>query len=114
MPLVLYRRRRRDCKSGHPEELRTSEYDERKKGWKRCECAIFVSGTLEAKFKRQNTGQWEWEDSKLIAAKWETCGSWSAPNAVAAPAGTSQGRATSHQRRRCRPSLFCRVAKIAA
>ena len=25
MPLALYRRHRRDCKAGHPEELRTSE-----------------------------------------------------------------------------------------
>ena len=29
MGLALYRRHRRECKSGHSEELRTSEYDER-------------------------------------------------------------------------------------
>ena len=34
MSLAPYRRHRRDCKAGHTEELRTSEYDERKKGWK--------------------------------------------------------------------------------
>jgi hypothetical protein len=44
--LALYRRHRRDCKAGHAEEAPTSEYDERKKGWKRCECPLFVSGTL--------------------------------------------------------------------
>jgi hypothetical protein len=59
MSLALYRRHRRDCKAGHPEELRTTEYDERKKGWKRCECPIFVSGTLQKKFKRHNSGRWE-------------------------------------------------------
>ena len=49
----------------HPaEESRTSEYDERKKGWKRCECPIMASGTLEKKFKRQTTGQWEWEAAR--------------------------------------------------
>ena len=31
------------------EELHTSEFDERKKGWKRCECPIFASGTLSGK-----------------------------------------------------------------
>jgi len=76
MPLALYRRHRRDCKSGHPEGLRTSEYDERKKGWKRCECPIFTSGTLQRHFKRQNTGQWEWAAAQPIARQWEMAGSW--------------------------------------
>jgi len=66
MPLALYRRHRRDCKSGHAEGMRTSEYDERKKGWKRCECPIFTSGTLQGHFKRQNTGQWEWAAAQPI------------------------------------------------
>ncbi|HLJ16789.1 MAG TPA: hypothetical protein VKV15_20000, partial [Bryobacteraceae bacterium] len=61
MALALYRRHRRDCKARHPEESRTSEYDERKKGWKRCECPIFLSGTLQGCFKRHNSGRWEWE-----------------------------------------------------
>jgi site-specific recombinase XerD len=77
MLLGLYRRHRRDCKSDHGEELRTSEYDERKKGWKRCECPIFVSGTLRGKFKRQNTGKWEWADARSVADTWEIAGSWS-------------------------------------
>jgi integrase len=76
MPLALYRRHRRDCKSGHPEGLRTSEYDERKKGWKRCECPILTSGTLQGRFKRQNTGQWEWSSAQPIARQWEDCGAW--------------------------------------
>jgi hypothetical protein len=52
MPLAIYRRQRRDSKAGHKEELRISEYDGRKKGWKRCECPIFVSGTLRGAFNR--------------------------------------------------------------
>ena len=40
MGLILYRRHRRDCKAGHAEDFKTSEFDERKKGWKRCECPI--------------------------------------------------------------------------
>ena len=77
MALVLYRRHRRDCKAGHPEESRTSEYDERKKGWRRCECPIFVSGTLDGRFKRQNSGAWEWEPARSVCAGWEAVGNWS-------------------------------------
>jgi hypothetical protein len=35
MPLNLYRRHRQDCEAGYPEESRSGEFDERKKGWKR-------------------------------------------------------------------------------
>jgi len=37
MALSLYRRHRRDCKSHHPEESRSGEFEERKKNWKRCD-----------------------------------------------------------------------------
>jgi len=76
MALNLYRRHRRDCKLGHPEDLRTSDLDERRKGWKRCECPIVASGTLARKFRRQTTGQWEWTDAKATAKAWEASGSW--------------------------------------
>jgi integrase len=77
MALSLYRRHRRECKAGHQEELHTSEFDERKKGWKRCECPIFASGTLSGKQRRQRTGAWEWDAARSIAAEWERAGSWS-------------------------------------
>jgi hypothetical protein len=56
MAIAMYRRHRQYCKGGHAHNTRTSEYDERKKGWRRCECPIFVSGTLQDQFKRQNSG----------------------------------------------------------
>jgi hypothetical protein len=59
MGLALYRRHRRECKAGHSEESPAAEYDERKKGFKRCECPIVASGILHSKFRRQTTGQWE-------------------------------------------------------
>ena len=43
MPLNLYRRHRQECEAGHPEELRSGEFEERKKGLKRS-CHIFASG----------------------------------------------------------------------
>ena len=76
MALNLYRRHRRDCKAAHPEEFRSGEFDERKKGWKRCSCPIFASGTLQGKFKRQTTGQWEWTPAKAVVAELEKAGSW--------------------------------------
>jgi hypothetical protein len=76
MALNLYRRHRRDCKAGHAEELRSGEFDERKKGWKRCGCPIFASGTLPEDFKRQTTGQWEWMPAKAVVAELDRAGSW--------------------------------------
>jgi hypothetical protein len=76
MALNLYRRHRRDCKAGHPEELRSGEFDERKKGWKRYSCPIFASGTLQGKFKRQTTGQWEWTPAKAVVAELDKARSW--------------------------------------
>lgn len=85
MPLALYRRHRRHCKAGHSEESRTSEYDERKKGWKRCECPIFLSGTLRGLFKRYNGGQWEWESARALAAQFEVAGSWNPSTQLSPP-----------------------------
>ena len=85
MALNLYRRHRRDCKAGHPEEFRTGEFDERKKGWKRCACPIFASGTLARISRRQSTGKWEWDDAKATAAQWEQAGNWDGTSLIAAP-----------------------------
>jgi hypothetical protein len=62
--LHLSRRHRRDCKSSHAEDSFNSEFDERRKGWKRCECPIVASGTLNKKYRRQSTGKWEWETAR--------------------------------------------------
>jgi integrase/recombinase XerD len=77
MALNLYRRHRRDCKAGHPEDSKSSDLDERRKGWKRCECPIFVTGSLQGKFRRQSTGKWEWSDAKAVAESLETAGTFS-------------------------------------
>ena len=81
MGLNLYRRHRRDCKAGHPEDSKSSDLDERRKGWKRCECPIFVTGSLQGKFRRQSTGKWEWSDAKAVAESLETAGTFSGATA---------------------------------
>ena len=67
---------RRECKAGHPEQHLSSEFEERKHGWKRCECPIVVSGSLRKKFKRVSTGQCEWAPARIMAERWGRAGSW--------------------------------------
>lgn len=89
MKLNLYRRHRRDCKVAHPHNSVSSEFEERKKTWKRCSCPIFVSGTLNRKFHRMSTGEWEWEKAQAVACRFEKAGTWNnlgpAPSAPTAP-----------------------------
>ncbi|MGH9606397.1 MAG: tyrosine-type recombinase/integrase [Terracidiphilus sp.] len=90
MPLSLYRRHRQECKAAYPHDFRSSEYDERRKGWKRCECPIFASGTLNRRFKRHNTGQWEFEAAHAVAAALERAGSWVVAIEPVAPVSSSE------------------------
>jgi len=76
--LHVYRRHRRDCKAGHPEDSLSSEFEERRKGWRRCDCPITASGTFNKRYRRQSTGQWEWEAAKALVAQWEQGGEWGA------------------------------------
>ena len=76
MPLTLYRRHRLECEASRPEESRTGEFEERQKGWKKCACIIFVSGSLGGKFKRKQTGKSTWEEARTVVAKWEQAGNW--------------------------------------
>jgi hypothetical protein len=68
MPLNLYRRHRQECEAGHEAESRSGEFEERKKGWKKCSCFIFASGTLGGSFKRKYTGKSSWDEAKTLTA----------------------------------------------
>jgi integrase len=78
--LSLYRRHSRtgDCPAGYEKDFRSYESDERRKGWKRCSCPIYASGTLGGIFKRRNTRCSTWEEAKQVAASWESAQSWDA------------------------------------
>ena len=56
MALNHYRRHRRDCKAGHPEESRSGEFDELKKGWKRCSWA----GEIRLRTTKAGTHVYTW------------------------------------------------------
>jgi hypothetical protein len=78
MALHLYRRHRADCDAGRPNEFRSSELDERRKGWGRqCRCQIQISGTLGGKFSRKTTGTADWAVARRFADEFEKAGSWS-------------------------------------
>jgi hypothetical protein len=68
----LYRRHRRDCLAGRPYDSRSGESDEHRKGWKRCGCRIYVSGTLAGDFARQNAHKTSWDDARAFVATLDT------------------------------------------
>jgi hypothetical protein len=76
MALKLYRRHRKECEAGHPEDSKSGEFEEGRRGWKRCGCPIHASGNIRAKFKRQSTGEWEWDAARSVTARWESAGTW--------------------------------------
>ena len=76
MALTLYRRHRLECEAGHAEDSRSGEWEERRKGWKRCNCGIHLSGTLGGKFSRKATGTPDWEKARQIADVFEKADSW--------------------------------------
>ena len=90
MALNLYRRHRLECEAGRIEESRSGEFDERRKGWKKCGCLIFASGTLGGRFKRKATGKSDWNEARVLAAAWEAANSWDGKAAVQAPPEPTQ------------------------
>ncbi|MGA9670510.1 MAG: tyrosine-type recombinase/integrase [Terracidiphilus sp.] len=72
MTINLYRRHRAECEAGHPEQFRSGEFEERRKGWKRCGCLIHASGTLAGKFSRKSTGVTDWSGARELVASWKS------------------------------------------
>jgi hypothetical protein len=68
-----------------PGESRSGEFEERKKGWKKCACFVIASGTLAGKFKRKYRGENDWEEARTVAKAWEGPQSWDSPVKVEEP-----------------------------
>jgi integrase len=79
MSLKLYRRHRKECEAGHPEDFRNGQFEESRRGWKRCGCVIHAAGTIGKKFSRKQTGTIDWDEAKALATLWECAGAWDAP-----------------------------------
>ncbi len=78
MGLQLSRRHRKGCEAGRAEDSFTGEFEERRRGWKRCGCMIHASGTLDGQFRRKQTGKSYWDEAKAVAALWEQAANWDA------------------------------------
>ncbi len=76
MPLKLYRRHRKECEGGHAQDSRSGEFEEGRRGWKKCACFIHASGTLNRTFNRKQTGKSDWDEAKAIVSVWEEADSW--------------------------------------
>jgi integrase len=95
MALNLYRRHRLECEAGHTEDLRSGDWEERRKGWKRCNCVIHISGTLGGKFKRRATGRTRWEEARAVATALELANAWDATVSALPPPQLPGSTATS-------------------
>lgn len=77
MPLHLYRRHRLECEAGRPEDSRSTELDEGRKGWgRRCRCQIHVSGTLAGKYTRKSTNTTDWAEARRVVNAHHQANAW--------------------------------------
>ena len=113
MGLNLYRRHKSACKAGRKHNHCSGEFEERKKGWKSCDCPVFASGTLNGEFKRKSTEVWKWEDAKSVASQWASNASWAGlpvpvpvpvPAPVPAPSPTAATTPSPHPESRVKIS----------
>lgn len=76
--LNLYRLHLRagQCIGKHPERSQSYEGQEKKKGWRKCECPIQASGTLGGRFLRKATGKSDWINARAWAKFREDANSW--------------------------------------
>jgi integrase len=87
MALHLYRRHHGKCRAHHEQDSYSSELEERRRGWKHCDCTIHLSGTLGGRFSRRATGKTTWEDALKCATILEAAGTWGeSPETSPAPA----------------------------
>ncbi len=79
MALNLYRRHGSHCAGGRALHDRTYEPDELRRGWRKCACPIYASGTLSGLFRRKNTESVGWAEAKATVAEWQRAASWGKP-----------------------------------
>jgi len=85
------------------ENSNSGEFAEPTRGWTRCACVIFLSGTLAGRFSCKRTAATTWDEARAYAAAIEAVGSWShqpapavaAPDAPATPTRITIEEATS-------------------
>jgi len=56
MALNLYRRHRKECEGAHPEDTRTGQFEEGRRGWKKCACLIHLIRHARREVQTQTNG----------------------------------------------------------
>ena len=113
MGLKIYRRHRLECEAGHPEDARSGDWEESRRGWKRCNCVIHISGTLGGKFSRRSTGKTTWDEARAYVSALEAAGSWDGkvPPPVSEPVPEAPPRITIEEA--CKVFLATREVSVA-
>jgi integrase/recombinase XerC len=89
MALNLYRRHGSHCSGGRMLHDTSYETDELRRGFKKCFCSIYASGTLNGRFRRKNTERVHWAEAKTVVRSWEEAGAWTVYNPVEPPVSVS-------------------------
>lgn len=74
--LNMLRRHRTTCAAGRPVDSYSTEPEERRRGWTRCECKIYAHGTLGGVFRKFATKARDWDLAREIVAPYVAAGSW--------------------------------------
>lgn len=83
--LNLLRRHHAACAAKRPIDSYTSEVEERRHGFKRCECRIYAHGTLNGVSKKFATKVRDWNLAREIIAPFLAAGSWDVTGAPTPP-----------------------------
>jgi integrase len=89
--LNFHRRHSANCEGKHTEKSYTAQAEERKKGWVRCHCLIYASGSLGRVARRMATKTADWQAATQIMAPYIAANSWTldSPPPSPLPSGTA-------------------------
>lgn len=110
----LYRRHRKECEASHPEDSRTGQFEEGRRGWRKCGYLIHASGTLGGKFNRKQTGKADWDEAKALAALWEKAGTWRGQDKIEEPISLSAAASSEPSRITIAPVRMFVVIRVPA
>lgn len=74
--LTLFRRHGIACPASRPADSYSTEAEERRRSWKKCDCRIYAHGTLDGHFRKFATKARDWEFAREIVAPYLAAGRW--------------------------------------
>lgn len=89
--LNLLRRHRAACDGKHPADSFSTEVEERRRGWTKCDCKIYAHGTLNGIAKKFATKARDWDGAREAVAPFLAAGSWDVARTQPPPPSPEQG-----------------------